>query len=595
MDGCTSLATGQVGERRLWRRSGAPSLRWLLSPLWLAPALAVAAPPGAGPSGASGVSGPAPIVALTSISNPPPGPCLRVEAAPAVHLSVGKSVVWKPAFPVRRVVLGNPDQAPAARFGPSESASDRGAAQRRDATPRAAAADQRPGVADVDLLLLSPGELVLQARTLGATNFVLVDAGGRCIALDVVVGLDTSALQALVERLLPAEKEVRITPAFDGVVLSGSVSDSEALARVTELAQAFLRSHDGVARTQRLVNLLEVAAPQQVMLEVKVAEVSKALIDRLGVQVSGSRTRGQWTYNLLADFLTGGNAVLGMAKAGGAFGLEIDGQKDQALVKVLAEPTVLALSGQTGSFLAGGKVFIPVAQDNAATGVRSVTLEEKEFGVSLRFTPTVLGNGRIHLRVRPEVSELNREGIGIVASGVAGTAVLPSFTSRRAETTVQLMDGQSFAIGGLIRNNDTTSVKAFPLLGELPVIGALFRSTQFQNDRSELVFVITPRLVQPLPANHRLPTDGYEPPTRQQRMLEGKLEGGQRDEGAARELQRQQRHDPGASERQGQGLAPVDARQLPAGRGRGGDGGAGGASRAPGGPAGDRGGEVPSP
>ena len=553
------------------------------------PALAAAAPLGSG--SAAGPSSPAPIVALSSLTSPPPGPCLQVESAPTVHLSVGKSQVWKPAFPVRRVVLGNPEQAPAARFGPSESTADRGAALRREAAPRAAA-DQRPGVADVDLLLLSPGELVLQARTLGATNFVLVDASGRCIALDVVVGLDTSALQALVERLLPAEKEVRITPAFDGVVLSGSVTDSEALARVTELAQAFLRSHDGATRTQRLVNLLEVGAPQQVMLEVKVAEVSKALIDKLGVQVSGSRTRGQWTYNLLADFLTGGNAVLGVAKAGGAFGLEIDGQKDQALVKVLAEPTVLALSGQTGSFLAGGKVFIPVAQDNAATGARNVTLEEKEFGVSLRFTPTVLGNGRIHLRVRPEVSELNREGIGIVASGVAGTAVLPSFTSRRAETTVQLMDGQSFAIGGLIRNNDTTSVKAFPFLGELPIIGALFRSTQFQNDRSELVFVITPRLVQPLPANHRLPTDGYEPPTRQQRMLEGKLEGGRRDEGAARELQRQQRHDPGASERQGQGVAPVDARQLPAGRGRAADGGAGGASRAP---AGDRGAEVPSP
>lgn len=491
----------------------------------------------------------------------PASPCMQVESAPTVHLTVGKSTVWRPDAAVRRVVLGNPDQAPAARSGPSESGADR--ALRRDAAAPRVASDQRPGVADVDVLLLSPREIVLQARTLGSTNFVLVDAVGRCTALDVVVGLDTSALQALLERLLPAEKEVRVTPAFDGVVLSGTVTDSEALARVTELAQAFLRSHDGIARSPRLVNLLEVGAPQQVMLEVKVAEVSKALIDQLGVQVSGSRTRGQWTYTLLADFLTGGNGVLGAAKAGGAFGLKIDGQKDQALVKVLAEPTLLALSGQTGSFLAGGKVFIPVAQDNGSTGNRSVTLEEKEFGVSLRFTPTVLGNGRIHLRVRPEVSELNREGIGIVASGTAGTAVLPSFTARRAETTVQLMDGQSFAIGGLIRNNDTASIKAFPFLGELPVIGALFRSTQFQNDRSELVFVITPRLVRPLPAEHRLPTDGYVPPTRQQLMLEGRLEGGRRVEDAARELQRSQRHDPEASQRQGQAVAPVDARQLP--------------------------------
>jgi pilus assembly protein CpaC len=201
----------------------------------------------------------------------------------------------------------------------------------------------------------------------------------------------------------------------------------------------------------------------------------------------------------------------------------VDGQKDDALVKVLAEPTVMAISGQTGSFLAGGKIFIPVAQDNN-TGGRSVTLEEKEFGVSVKFTPTVLGNGRINLRVRPEVSELNREGVGIVASGINGTAILPSFTSRRAETTVQLMDGQSFAIGGLIKNNTTSSIKAFPFLGELPVIGALFRSTDFQTDRSELVFVITPRLVKPLPTGYRLPTDGYIPPTRTDLMRDGRLE-----------------------------------------------------------------------
>jgi pilus assembly protein CpaC len=510
----------------------------------------------------------------------PASPCLQVEAAPPVHLSVGKSTVWRPAAPVRRVVLGNPEQAPAARSGPSESSADR--APRREGAARAGS-ELRPGVADVDVLLLSPSEIVLQARTLGATNLVLVDAVGRCTALDVVVGLDTSALQALLERLLPAEKEARVTAAFDGVVLSGTVTDSEALARVTELAQAFLRSHDGAAHSPRLVNLLEVSSPQQVMLEVKVAEVSKALIDQIGVQVSGSRTRGQWTYSLLADFLSGGNGALGVAKAAGAFGLKIDGQKDQALVKVLAEPTVMALSGQTGSFLAGGKVFIPVAQDNGTTGNRTVTLEEKEFGVSLRFTPTVLGNGRIHLRVRPEVSELNREGIGIVASGTAGTAVLPSFTARRAETTVQLMDGQSFAIGGLIRNNDTTSIKAFPFLGELPVIGALFRSTQFQNDRSELVFVITPRLVRPLPPEFRLPTDGYVPPTRQELMIEGRLEGGRRVEDAARELQRTQRNDPEASQRQGQTVAPVDARRLPLPGQRGPDAGpaSGGAGAPP--------------
>ena len=199
-------------------------------------------------------------------------------------------------------------------------------------------------------------------------------------------------------------------------------------------------------------------------------------------------------------------------------------QKNDGLVKVLAEPTVMAISGQKGSFNAGGKIFIPVAQDSGAGG-RTVTLEEKEFGVSVGFLPTVLDGGRINLEVATEVSELNREGVGISAPGVNGLAILPSFTSRRAKTTVQLVDGQSFAIGGLIKNNTTTNIRAFPVLGELPIIGALFRSTEFQTDKSELVFVITPRLVKPLPAGFALPTDNYVPPTRTDVHMLGRLEG----------------------------------------------------------------------
>ena len=155
-------------------------------------------------------------------------------------------------------------------------------------------------------------------------------------------------------------------------------------------------------------------------------------------------------------------------------------------MRILAEPNVMAISGQEGSFLAGGKIFIPVAQDN-----NKVTLEEKEFGVGLRFTPTVLAGGRINLQVAPEVSELSREGVGFTASGVPGSSILPLITTRRASTTVQLYDGQSFAIGGLIKNNLATSLKGLPVLGEVPILGALFRSTDFQQDRTELVFVIT--------------------------------------------------------------------------------------------------------
>lgn len=446
--------------------------------------------------------------------------CASVRMAPLVEVPVGKSTVLRLPTPVTRILLGNPENARAAR--PSDVPE-----RRKDEGVKAPATDNRPGVAEVDVLLLAPTEVVLLGKTIGSTNLVMLDNSGSCTAYDVVVGMDTRGLEAVLARLLPGEKEIKVTPAFDSLVLSGAVSDSEAMARVGELAQAYVRSQDGGggnARSQRVINMLEVDSPQQVMLEVKVAEVSKALIDKLGVQFSGSRTNGNWTYGLLADFLSGGAGLASLAKGSGSLGVAVDGQKDDALVKVLAEPTVMAISGQTGSFLAGGKIFIPVAQDNGTAGGRSVTLEEKEFGVSVKFTPTVLSNGRINLRVRPEVSELNREGIGIVASGVSGTAILPSFTSRRAETTVQLMDGQSFAIGGLIKNNTKASIKAFPFLGELPVIGALFRSTDFQTDRSELVFVITPRLVKPLPTGYRLPTDGYTPPSRSDLMLNGRLE-----------------------------------------------------------------------
>jgi pilus assembly protein CpaC len=227
---------------------------------------------------------------------------------------------------------------------------------------------------------------------------------------------------------------------------------------------------------------------------------------------------------MLTNLLSNNPAVVdGFNNRNGNF-LTLDAQKRDGLIKVLAEPTIMAISGQEASFLAGGKIFIPVAQNNNG-GQQTITLEEKEFGVAVKFTPTVLAGGLINLKVAPEVSDLNKEGVGITATGVNTTAILPSFTTRRATTTVQLRDGQSFAIGGLIKNNVTTNVKAFPVLGEIPVLGALFRSSDFQTDRSELVFVITPRLVQPLPVDYKLPTDGYIQPSRSEFFLQGKLEG----------------------------------------------------------------------
>jgi pilus assembly protein CpaC len=323
----------------------------------------------------------------------------------------------------------------------------------------------------------------------------------------------------------------------------------------------------------RIVNMLSTGAPQQVMLEVKVAEVSKALLDRWGINFTRAfMSADGGTMRLLSGLLGGVGAMAGQvsgvsgglingtiagsvgtngqavgsfagpvalingevkpALGTGATQFGVDAQKTDGLVKILAEPTVMAISGQKGSFLAGGKIFIPVAQESTGSG-RTVSLEEKQFGVSVAFVPTVLDGGRINLEVATEVSELNRDGVGISVPGVSGLAVLPAFTSRSAKTTVQLIDGQSFAIGGLIKNNTTTNIKAFPILGELPIVGALFRSSEFQSDKSELVFVITPRLAKPLPPTYALPTDNYVPPSRADVHVHGRLEGTRQEAPAA--------------------------------------------------------------
>jgi pilus assembly protein CpaC len=154
-----------------------------------------------------------------------------------------------------------------------------------------------------------------------------------------------------------------------------------------------------------------------------------------------------------------------------------------------------------------------------------VTLYEQEFGVGLKFTPTVLAGGRINLKVTPEVSELSPEGVTIQSVSTGGRSIAPVIATRRASTTVQLYDGQTFAIGGLIKNNATTDVRRFPVLGEIPVVGALFRSTAFQTDKSELMFIVTPRLVKPMAGPTRLPTDGYIEPNRLELFLGGKMEG----------------------------------------------------------------------
>jgi pilus assembly protein CpaC len=436
-----------------------------------------------------------------------PQPTGKVELAPQINLPEGKSTLMHLPYAAARLSVGD------------------------------------PGIADV--ILLNPREIYMLGKSVGATNLILWNQANDATIIDINVGIDTIGLQARIAQLLPSEKDIKITTAADTVILSGTVSDSVKADQALALANAYVqRAARGVQTSVtagapgapaagaqasgtisvKVVNMLSIAAPQQVMLEVKVAEISKTLVDQLGASIGASKTRGSWTYTLLSNLLSGNPSQIdGFNNKTGSFAT-LDAQKRDGLVKVLAEPTIMAISGQEASFLAGGKIFIPVSQTNNG-GTSSITLEEKEFGVAVKFTPTVLEGGRINLKVAPEVSELNKDGVGISATGATATAILPSFTTRRATTTVQLYDGQSFAIGGLIKNNVTTNIKALPLLGEIPVLGALFRSSDFQTDRTELVFIITPHLVKPLPPDYKLPTDGYIEPSRAEFFMGGKMEG----------------------------------------------------------------------
>ena len=401
----------------------------------------------------------------------------------------------------------------------------------------------------VQAMLVSPDTLYIAGVDVGSTNMIVQGKSGLCSVVDIVVSMDPAALEATLAAAMPEEKDIRVMAAADSLVLSGTVSDASAITRAVELATAYVRrplrqlpsadkanDTDGViplstnnsgsgaggaTAATRVINLLTVSAPQQVQLEVKVAEVSKTLLERLETNAAFSFGSGSWTTRLVSNFLSNRTqGGLSFDKDNGNR-LAAAADKQDSLVRILAEPNVLAISGQEGSFLAGGKFYIPVAQDN-----NRITLEEKEFGVGLRFTPTVLSGGRINLRVAPEVSELSREGIGLSASGIISNAILPVVTTRRATTTVQLYDGQSFAIGGLVKNNLVANLKGLPMLGEVPVLGALFRSTDYQQDRTELVFVITARLVKPIPGTgYSLPTDKVGMPTRGQLMLGGRLEG----------------------------------------------------------------------
>jgi pilus assembly protein CpaC len=429
----------------------------------------------------------------------------------SVTVPVGKSTLVPLAEPARNRTLGNP--------------------------------------AIVQATLVSPRTLYLVGMAVGTTNMIVQGRSGGCQMIDVIVNVDSEGLQRTLTQLMPEERGIRASTAAGNLVLAGHVSSGPAAQQAMAIATAYAgaqptqQSQSGTggfgygmgsvsqqststSKPTEVINMMTVDGQQQVMLEVKVAEVSKTLINQLGAAVNIQGGFGSWSGALISNLLAGVSSGLALSKANNKpLQFAVDAQKTDNLIKILAEPNLVTISGQEATFLAGGRVFIPVPQ-SSGNGTSTITLQEEEFGVGLKFTPTVLAGGRINLKVAPEVSELSPTGVTLSATNVAGVTILPLITTRRASTVVQMNDGESFAIGGLIQNNITGALKALPGLGEVPVLGTLFRSTSFQQDRTELVFIITPHLVKPLPnANVPLPTDSFTPASDIDVYMTGNMEG----------------------------------------------------------------------
>ena len=436
--------------------------------------------------------------------------CKTVASTPTVQVMLGKARLVPLQAPVVRILAGAQARPAASSSGPAPAA---------QAPAVAANAADQVSIADLDVLLLSPKDLFLRGKKAGVTNVIVQDESAACYLLDVVVAIDPAALQAKLAELMPGETGIVVKGFDNAIVLTGEVRDAVTLDEALRVASAY---GDG----KRVVNLLRVTAPQQVMLEVKIAEVSKTLLDKFGIDFARMFTSADGlTSKTMTGVFGGAAALFGKASPGGGGNsllVGVNAQKKDGLVRVLAEPNIMAISGQTASFNSGGKIFIPVAHTRDIGG-STVTLEEKPFGVSLKFSPVVLEGDRVNLKLVSEVSELAQTGSPFTTTGGV-TAVLPSLTSRSIDTAVQLRDGQSFAVAGLIRNNITETLSRFPVLGELPIFGALFRSTEFQKDQTELIFIVTPRLVKP-GSNLPAPTDYHGEPTRAGTILLGRAEG----------------------------------------------------------------------
>ncbi len=375
-----------------------------------------------------------------------------------------------------------------------------------------------------DVVALSRNQLYVIGKAIGSTNIILRNGNGDVIdVFEVSVGHDIDALKRKIHELAP-DQQVEVRAANDSVVLSGSVADASQASAINALAERFAPG--------KVNNMMDVAGSQQVLLEVRFAEVQRSAIQDIGTQLNigdldvdalplvGGGEFGAFGLDSInpANFFAGGVALVD----GGNVELDFifDLLEQKGMVRTLAEPNMVALSGDTANFLAGGEFPIPVAQ-SAQGGNLAITVEFKEFGVGLAFTPTVTSKDSINLEMSAEVSSIDP-----TVSTSLGAINIPGLKVRRTNTTVELRDGQSFAIAGLILDDLTSTIRQIPGLGSLPIIGALGRSEAFERRQTELVVLITARLVKPVADKTQLaaPTDYIKPPSEFDYFLLGRPE-----------------------------------------------------------------------
>jgi pilus assembly protein CpaC len=400
-----------------------------------------------------------------------------------------------------------------------------------------------PDIADA--IVKSPRRIFLLGTKTGQTNAFFFDGRGhQVLSLDIRVEKDVADLAAMIKANLP-NSAIKVAALNDNVVLSGRVASASEATRAADLSASF------TGDPKKVMNMLSVSDGEQVMLRVHVSEMQRQIAKQFGVNLSGVKMINGTPLALstsnpfgllgsaLSD-LSGGQVgqvcntastalnPLGALQGGGVCNIQNNVQgalkalETVGLLHTLAEPNLTAVSGETAKFLAGGEFPVPAGRDQQG----NVSISFKQFGVGLSFTPVVLSGGRISLQISTEVSELTNTGSFTLAGlgGVGGAVTIPALNVRRAETTVELPSGGSFAIAGLMQHTTKQQIDAFPGVKDLPVLGALFRSRDFQNSETELVVMVTPYLVNPVAeAALATPSDGFITPTDPETLLLGKL------------------------------------------------------------------------